>query len=639
MNKKGINFNIYRTVFPTGKERQRIDTVKTERIYKNLDVLQAAYNAYRSLDGFRKESERCAMYCYGNQWGDVIRDPATGKRMTEENYIKSQGKIPLKNNLIRGLVRTILGQFSTNQTESVCIARDRDEQKLGETMTAVIQANYQRNKLWELDRRTLETFLITGIAVYKSYYGWKDGLDLMDVWTDSVNHNRIFFDQYMEDVRHWDCSMIGEVHDIGLDDLLAHFSEGSRDKAGYLREIYRTATRELISERLENLTSERFTDMDFFIPDDCTRCRVIELWRKESKERLRVHDMLTGEWYKVETDEEKGIQEENERRMAEQLAMGVAPEDMKLIRYEWFIDRYWYFRFFSPYGDVLSEGETPYWHKSHPYTFKIYPFFCGEAHSFVSDAIDQNRYINRLVTMQDFIMGAAAKGVLMFPETCKPDSMSMEEIADEWVSYNGIIYYKPVPGVMPPQQVIANTSQTGAYEMLSLQMQLYKDTTGVYGALQGQQPAAGTPAAMYNQQTQNSATNLIDVLESFRLLREDRDTMIMKLQQQYYTDIRYLNITGSSSRDVKVFNPDTVRNIDFDLSIIESVSTPAYRTVQNELLLKLLEMGQINVEMLLENGAFPFADKLLEGIKNFKAQLQEEQAQALQQGANMLPQG
>lgn len=631
---KQIDFNIYRKVFQNAGENDKIDSVKTNTIYKNIEILQLAYNAYQSLNSFRNESKRCAMYTYGNQWGDFIHNPVNGKKITEENYIKSQGKIPLKNNLIRGLVRTILGQFSTNQTESICIARVRDEQKLGEMMTSIMQTNYQRNKLWELDRRELEVFLITGVAVYKTYYGWKDGLDMIDVWTDTINYNRIFFDQYMEDPRHWDCCLIGEIHDIGLYDLLAHFSDGDKNKANYLREIYHIADKNIISQRIENLTNQRFTDMDFFIPSDMSRCRVIEIWRKESKERLKVHDVLTGEWYKVEIEKEKELIEENNRRRIEQFDMGVSIENMKLIVYEWFIDRYWYFRFLSPYGDVLSEGETPYWHRSHPYSFKIYPFFDGEAHSFVGDAIDQNRYINRLITMQDFIMGAAAKGVLMFPETCKPDSMSMEEIAEEWVTYNGIIYYKPVPGVNPPQQIIANTSQTGAYEMLALQMQLYRDTTGVYSALQGQQPTSGTPAALYNQQTQNSATNLTDVLESFRQLREDRDTLIMKLQQQYYSDFQFINGTGTSTDKIKAFRPETVRNIDFDLSILESVSTPAYRNTQNELLFKLLEMGQINVEMLLENGSFPFADKLLESIKNLKEDIQKQQLN--QQTANIV---
>lgn len=624
--KKPINLKIYRKLYPAKRKTQKIDTVATAKINRDTNILQIAYNAWQSLDKFRREAKRCGMYTYGNQWGDYITTPA-GQRMTEEQYIKNQGKIPLKNNLIRSLVRSVLGQFSSSQTESVCVARDRDEQKLGEMMTAALQTNYQRNKLWELDRRTLETFLIVGAAFFKTIYTWRE--ETMDVWTDSINYNRIFLDNYMEDPRHLDCSLIGEIHDISLYDLLAQFSEGDKKKAEYLTSIYRNTTDNPM-QQLENLCSRKFTDINFFIPDDTSRCRVIEIWRKESKERLRVHDTLTGEWYKIETEAEQQLKNENLRRITEQTAMGIEPDDMKLIKYEWYIDQYWYYRFLSPYGDILAEGETVYWHKSHPYTFKIYPFFNSEAHSFVSDAIDQNRYINRLITMQDFIMGAAAKGVLMFPETSKPDDMSMEEIAEEWTSYDGIIYYKPIPGVTPPQQVIANTSQTGAYQMLNIQMQLFKDTTGVYSALQGQQPPSGTPAAMYAQQSQNSATNLIDVFESYKQLREDRDSKIMKLQQQYYTETRYLNISGKNyNRESLIFNPAKVRNIDFDLSITESVSTAAYRTVQNELLLKLLEMGQINVEMLLEHGAYPFADSLLQSIKNLKAQMAEQQQQQI----------
>lgn len=627
-NKK-INLHIYNQLYPAASQSRTPDIhpltpTTTER---NTDILELAYNAWRSLDKFRREAQRSGMYCYGNQWGDYITTP-DGKRQTEEQYIKNQGKIPLKNNLIRALVRSILGQFSSSQTESVCVARDRDEQKMGEMMTATIQTNYQRNKLWELDRRNFEAFLIVGAAFFKTVYGWRE--DTNDVWTDSINFNRIFFDPYMEDPRHTDCTLIGEIHDIALNDLLAQFADGSPEKARHLASLYHNANDRI--EQLENLCGRRFDNIDFFTPESTGRCRVIEIWRKESKQRLKVHDTLTGEWYKTETWEESALQEENNRRTIEQTAMGIDPADMKLIRYEWFIDRYWYFRFLSPYGDTLKEGETPFWHKSHPYTFKIYPFFNAEAHSFVADAIDQNRYINRLITMQDFVMGAAAKGVLMFPESCKPDNMTMQDIAEEWTTYNGIIYYKPAPGITPPQQVIANTSQTGAYQMLNLQMQLFKDTTGVYSALQGQQPAAGTPASLYAQQTQNSATNLIDVFEAYKQLREDRDNQIMKLQQQYYTETRYLNIAGKNySRQSLIFNPEKVRNIDFDLTITESIATPAYRITQNEILLKLLQMGQINVEMLLEHGAFPFADNLLQSIKSMKAQLAEQQTQQLNQ--------
>ena len=66
--------------------------------------------------------------------------------------------------------------------------------------------------------------------------------------------------------------------------------------------------------------------------------------------------------------------------------------EVPLIEYEYMIQSYWYYRYLSPFGDILDEGESPYSHGSHPYTMKAYPFVDGELHSFVSDIIDQQRY-------------------------------------------------------------------------------------------------------------------------------------------------------------------------------------------------------------------------------------------------------
>ena len=283
----------------------------------------------------------------------------------------------------------------------------------------------------------------------------------------------------------------------------------------------------------------------------------------------------------------------------------------------------------SPYGDILKEGETPYWHKSHPYSIKIYPFFDGEAHSFVSEFIDQQRYINRLITLQDFIMGSAAKGVLLFPEECKPDGMKMEDVASAWVKYNGLILYKPKPGVTPPQQIISNASNSGVYDMLNIQLRLLDEVSGVSSALRGQSAQAGTPASLYLQQSQNSATSLIDVMESYRHVREARDKKIMKLQQQFYTDRRYINISGKDyANESKIFDPDKVRNIEFDLTLSEDTSTPTYGMVVNQMLMDLFKSGAINAIQLLENGRFPFADKLIQSIKS--QQEQAEQAGVMQ---------
>ncbi|MEG1573896.1 MAG: hypothetical protein RR341_02320, partial [Bacteroidales bacterium] len=261
----------------------------------------------------------------------------------------------------------------------------------------------------------------------------------------------------------------------------------------------------------------------------------------------------------------------------------------------------------------------PYWHGSHPYSFKLYPLIDGEIHSFVEDIIDQQRYINRLITLVDFIMGSSAKGVLLFPEDQIPDGMTIEDVADEWTRYNGVILFKPKPGAPLPQQIAVNATNVGAYELLNLQIKLFEDISGVHGAMQGKGTAPGTAYALYAQQIQNSALNLVDIFESFKCFRLDRDTKLMKTIQQFYDKDRYLQIVGSIDEEkLDKITSEEVRNAEFDISITEAVSSPVYRVASNEFLLELFRMKQITLEMLLENGSFPFADKLLQSIEKEK---------------------
>lgn len=323
-------------------------------------------------------------------------------------------------------------------------------------------------------------------------------------------------------------------------------------------------------------------------------------------------------------------------------AAGMPDDEIPLIQATWMIDHYWYYYYLTPFGHILKEGETPYEHKSHPYVFKAYPFIDGEIHSFVADVIDQQRYTNRLITLYDFIMRASAKGVLLFPEGCEPDNMSMEDIADEWGKFDGIVYYKPKPGVAVPQQIANNSTQIGITELLNLQLKFFEDISGVNGALQGKPGYANQSAALYNQQTQNATTSLLDLLDSFSYFVKDGAIKDVKNMQQFYDTKRIFNIVGKNAW--VEYDPKTIRDVDFDLSIVESTNTPAFRQMANDILMQLWQSQAISVEQLLEHGDFPFADDLLQSIRSQKEQLEQGQIpeamspqlqQQIQAGANM----
>ena len=602
-------------------------------------VLLQAQKAWEEIDPFRHKRKRNRDYTYGKQWNDLIKLP-DGRVMSEEEYIRQQGKVPLKNNLIRQMVKAVLGQFRNNQTQPVCVARDREEQNLGELMSAAVQYAYQHNRLQELDSRTMEEFLISGICFQKIGYGFRRGKT--DVWVDEVNPNRIFFNA-MEDSRHWDCTLIGELHDMPIAEVISRFSFGSRERAVQLRHIYTEADNDTVRHNFENLTTRAIDRLDFYMPSSPELCRVIEVWKLESQEVLNCHDFRSGEYYNLPVSEAEAVEKENKARRQAARQAGIPDEAVALIETEWGVTQTWRYRFFSPLGDLLDEGDTPYWHGEHPYVFKLYPLIDGEVHAFVEDVIDQQRYINRLITMIDFIMGSSAKGVLLFPEDQIPDGMTIDDIADEWTKYNGIILFRPRPGSPMPQQIAVNATQVGAYEMLSLQMRLFEDISGVHGAMQGKAAPAGTPSSLYSQQIQYSSTNLLDLFESFKTFREDRDIKIMKTIQQFYTDSRYRTIAGNScGKDASTYTPEEVRNTEFDLSIAETLSTPALRMASNEFLMELFRGGKISLEMLLQNGAFPFADKLLQSLKQSQTEQMQAQAQAAQpqsRPATNAPQG
>jgi hypothetical protein len=629
------------------RDEEEIDSVKKSKVTERddrsraLKILLEAQSYYDAR--FRRDRERNKRYTYGDQWSDVVC--VNGKKMREEQYIMEQGNIPLKNNLIRRLVRKVVGVYRSQSTEPTCMSRDRDEQRYGETMSTLLQYNMQLNCMNEMYARTMEEFLISGFIVHRKHYGWMRGK--LDCWTDYVQPNNFFIDTNMRDFRGWDCTCVGEIHDVDFKTLASMFATTPQEHAR-LAGIYSVANdKNALRQAWKDFgyTNALTSEMDFLSPMDSTRCRMIEVWRKENKPRYRCHDWNSGEIFRCDAEDyQKMVVEENERRLAQGMAVGMAADDIPMIEAQWFVDSYWYYYMLTPQGDILDEGESPYDHGSHPYVFKAYPYIDGEIHSFVSDIIDQQRYTNRLITLYDWIMRASAKGVLLIPEDCLPKGTSPEEFAETWSKFNGVILYKPsAKHGNIPQQIAANSTNIGINELLNLQLKFFEDISGVQGALLGKPGYSGMSAALYSQQTQNSTTSLLDLLDSFGEFVKEAANKDMKNIQQYYTEKQVQDIVGRTAT-ITVEDYDKLRDVDFDLSVVPSTATPAYRAMANEFLMEIWKAGQITLQQMLETGQFPFADELLQSLQSQQAQAQQGEApdgiapelqQQVQQGANM----
>ena len=94
------------------RPEQEMDSVVASKQFGNrraFSILMEAQQYWSNMSRFRRDRERNKRYAYGEQWKDIV--VVDGNEMTEEEYIYSQGSVPLKNNLIRRLVRNVLGVY------------------------------------------------------------------------------------------------------------------------------------------------------------------------------------------------------------------------------------------------------------------------------------------------------------------------------------------------------------------------------------------------------------------------------------------------------------------------------------------------------------------------------------------------
>ena len=121
MTKKGITLLRMSRIAPRKDCEDEMDSVVSDAQQfgdrRAFEVLMEAQYYWNQMDYFRKDRERNKRYTYGYQWDDMIC--VDGETMTEEEYIKRQGNVPLKNNLIRRLVRNVLGVYRSQSKEPV----------------------------------------------------------------------------------------------------------------------------------------------------------------------------------------------------------------------------------------------------------------------------------------------------------------------------------------------------------------------------------------------------------------------------------------------------------------------------------------------------------------------------------------
>lgn len=588
----------------------------------NLTLLWRCARDWDAMDYLRKEHSRNLRYKNGDQWSDTVPDPDHPHRtIREDALISRSGKVPLKHNYIQQYIRNIHGQLLSSPTQTVVYARSRDDQPLGEMLTNALQACHQLNRIRKIDINVVEELCLTGIACAKVRYGYWSTKNRTDGKIDLVNINRLFFNADIEDPRLTDIRRIGELHDYTFDDLVRNFAT-CREDVQALREIYGICHDHTKLENLYENHASRLQNLNFLYTNDLGKYRVIEVWERLGRWVLYIHDYADGteEIYTELTMQE--VEAINASRIEQGMAAGIAPDTVKLIYAREQYEYYWRVKYLTPNGYCIKETESPYAHEEHPYVLAAMPVIDGRFKAVLSDVIDIQRYINRLLTLLDFIIGASAKGLLMVPQECIPDDMDIQDFAREYVKTNGVILIKKGAYDKLPKQISMNGTNIGAWEMFAQEMNIMQQISGLNGAVQGQVPRANTPSSLYAQQAQNSMMNFVVLFENYNMFCEERDEKLLKVLMQYYTTRRYIGTNGKTAGEMaKFYEPEMAQKIeDFNLTAAKSNDTPVFRQMTDDLLIKLLESGRIPLEIFLNNCSLPGADKLLAEVKSFNEQ-------------------
>jgi hypothetical protein len=370
----------------------------TERFSKEVDDNRRMWEQGRihweQLADARRRANRTFMYYTGNQWGDLIKvadKNGTETWITEYEYILSQGRVPFVQNLMLATGNTIKGQYLAAPSQCIVQSRDRNDQERANMLSAALDEELDANNVNVLDPMQLESFIISGIIADMETWGMVSTKDRSGLNISPINYNNLIVNNFT-DPRGLDVNFCGQIIDTTMEKCLATFCDNKADEA-YIKDKYLKYR----AGEYQNLgysqtgSADHINNLSYELPADPSVCRIYALWEKRIGWRMQEHDYLKGAatTSKRTADE---VQAENNERIAfcEKNNVVVDPK-LHLIEGTEKMVEYWFYKYLTPFWDCLAFGESPYEHKSHPFTFTLHPMLNGRVNGFRETMIDLNR--------------------------------------------------------------------------------------------------------------------------------------------------------------------------------------------------------------------------------------------------------
>lgn len=626
-----------------------LDGVSTQKFRvsdSTLKLLQWLSHYYDNMSELRKKWKRAQDFVMGRQLEEKI--DWNGRKITIREYMELQGMPILEYDVISDKLISLVGLVRQQRATASCTAVDPNEEDYISFFNEYLRQNDNNNNRQEMDARLFYEFCVFGFIGMSTVWDRRDGRE--GIFNDKVDIYKLavppFFKPDLSDIE-----IFGVAHDLTWREILAKFTDGSDGQAQQLNEIYLQTQTHYSPEQGYQATGEaQLTGLEDFLHSSIQgKYRVIEVWTKESRQSLWVHDWDKGDAGFMPMGVKAELDAENESRKRANVMMDenglpildengeemyyVDPEELNLIEYEPQMETFWYRRYITPNGYLLDARESPYFVLRNgyrcsiqPYSFLAYPCLQGEVKSLIMRMENNQRTLNHYMMMINFVVANGAKGTLLVDDASVSDKVSPEENRRNYNKTNGEYHWDSSKGGEKPEVLMNKSMPAGVEFMINFAKTMAAEGSGVQGALQGVH--RNTSGKQYQLERESASTSVTDFVESFNCFKLREAKLKTYLIQEFCNEHDSVKLVGDDYRTY--FNPETMRDMDLDVAMDLDSYSATIRDQIVDLLWQLKKDGDIDAYTMLTNGKFPGTYRIR---KYLKEKMEEREAMEAQMAA------
>lgn len=620
-----------------------VSTQKFRVSDSTLKLLQWLSHYYDNMSELRKKWKRAQDFVMGRQLEEKI--DWNGRKITIREYMELQGMPILEYDVISDKLISLVGLVRQQRATASCTAVDPNEEDYISFFNEYLRQNDNNNNRQEMDARLFYEFCVFGFIGMSTVWDRRDGRE--GIFNDKVDIFKLavppFFKPDLSDIE-----IFGIGHDLTWREILAKFTDGSDGQAQQLNEIYLQTQTHYSPEQGYQATGEaQLTGLEDFLHSSIQgKYRVIEVWTKESRQSLWVHDWDKGDAGFMPMGVKAELDAENESRKRANVMMDenglpildengeemyyVDPEKLNLIEYEPQMDTFWYRRYITPNGYLLDARESPYFVLRNgyrcsiqPYSFLAYPCLQGEVKSLIMRMENNQRTLNHYMMMINFVVANGAKGTLLVDDASVSDKVSPEENRKNYNKTNGEYHWDSSKGGEKPEVLMNKNIPAGVEFMINFAKTMAAEGSGVQGALQGVH--RNTSGKQYQLERESASTSVTDFVESFNCFKLREAKLKTYLIQEFCNEHDSVKLVGDDYRTY--FNPETMRDMDLDVAMDLDSYSATIRDQIVDLLWQLKKDGDIDAYTMLTNGKFPGTYRIRKYLKEKMEQREAMEAQ------------